>query len=389
MLLWARYLLGQTTVIGLAGVCTWLFLILPSLALELRIAVRQNLSQLTVGSSTAAIIRDASGRQLANLQQLSGATVTAQGSSVTLGRMAGSRLWVEPTAAGQVQIGDRWYRGRLELIPTAQGLVAVNHVDLEDYLPSVVGKEMYPTWPAEALKAQAVAARTYALFRRERELRQGAKLYDLGDSVTYQVYPGVATETPSTMAAVQATKGQVLTYGGKIIEAVFHSASGGHTENSEQVWSGVVPYLRGVQDFDQTAPVFQWTVQLTAAQMRQRIPGIGNILSLQPLQVSPQGRVIRIQVVGDGGSRTMTGVEIRRALGLRSTLFVVQPELPLVASKGNTRVAPPTFQISGRGNGHGLGLSQWGALGMAYQGFTYDQILRHYYQGVSLSQLTE
>ncbi len=387
MLLWLRYGLKNSLGLSLGGAIFWLLSAFPGLALELRIAVRQNLSQLTVGSSTPVVIRDAQGQPLAQLDQLQAATATAQGTTVRLGRMTGSRLWVDPKNDGQVQIGDRWYRGRLELIGTSQGLVAVNHIDLEEYLPSVVGKEMYPTWPAEALKAQAVAARSFALFRRERELRRGGRLFDLGDSVMYQVYPGVATETASTIAAVQSTRGQVLTHGGKVIEAVFHSASGGHTENSEQVWSGVVPYLRAVPDFDQAAPVFQWTMQFTAAQMRQRIPGIGNILAIQPLQLSPQGRMIRVQVIGDAGTRTMTGTEIRRALGLRSTLFSVQPELPLVASQTNSRIPPSKFQISGRGNGHGLGMSQWGAWGMANQGYSYDQILRHYYQGATLGQL--
>ncbi|AFY59831.1 SpoIID/LytB domain-containing protein [Synechococcus sp. PCC 6312] len=386
MLLLSRLLLRQIAPPSFLGLITWWLLITPGLALELRVAVQQNLSQVKVASSTPANILDSNGRQIANLQVLQG-TAVLSGSGVSLGRMSGSRLWIEPTQGGLVQVGERWYRGRLELIGTGKGLAAVNHIDLEAYLPSVVGKEMYPTWPLESLKAQAVAARTYALYRRGRELRRGTSLFDLGDSVLFQAYPGVATETASTITAVQATQGQVLTYNGQLIEAVFHSASGGHTENSEQVWSGAVPYLRGVPDFDQTAPVYQWTIQLTATQLRQRIPGIGNILAFQPTQVSPQGRIMQVQVIGDAGTRTMTGPQIRSALGLRSTLFTTQPELPLVASQTNSRIPPSSFLISGRGSGHGLGMSQWGALGMANQGYTYDQILTYYYQGVTISQM--
>lgn len=386
MLLLVHLLFRQIAPTGFLGIIVWLVSIAPGLALELRVAVRQNIPQVTIASSTPANILDSAGRQIANLQQLAG-TAVATGSSVSIGRMSGSRLWIEPTQGGLIQVGERWYRGRLELIGTSKGLVAVNHIALEEYLPSVVGKEMYPTWPLESLKAQAVAARTYALFRRNRELRRGGTLFDVGDSVLFQAYPGVASETASTIAAVQATHGQVLTVNGQLIEAVFHSASGGHTENSEQVWSGIVSYLRGVPDFDQTAPVYQWTVQFTATQLRQRIPGIGNILAIQPTQVSQQGRIRQVQVIGDSGTRTMTGAQIRSALGLRSTLFTADPQLPLVASQAHSRVPPSSFIISGRGNGHGLGMSQWGAYGMANQGYTYDQILTYYYQGVTISQM--
>lgn len=386
MLLLGRLWLRHIVPTGFLGIVTWLVIMAPGLALELRVAVQQNLSQVKVASSTPANIFDSNRRLIANLQVLQG-TAIATGSSVSLGRMSGARLWIEPTQGGQVQVEERWYRGRLELIGTGKGLVAVNHIELEEYLPSVVGKEMYPSWPLESLKAQAVAARTFALFRRNRELRRGTSLFDLGDSVLFQAYPGVETETASTIAAVQATQGQVLTHNGQLIEAVFHSASGGHTENSEQVWSGAVPYLRGVPDFDQGAPVYQWTIQLTAAQLRQRVPGVGNILAIQPTQISPRGRIRQVQVIGDAGTRTMTGAQVRSALGLRSTLFTIQPELPLVASQTNPPIPPSSFLIFGRGNGHGLGLSQWGALGMANLGYTYDQILTYYYQGVTISQM--
>jgi stage II sporulation protein D len=367
----------------------WIAIATPGLATELRVAITEGASQVNVGSSTPAKILDGAGRAVGDLKPLTGfpARPIPGGVSV-VGRQA-SRLWIQPSNGGEVYIGDRWYRGRVQLARTGQGLVAVNYVDLETYLVSVLGKEMYPTWPQEALKAQAVAARSYALSRRQSQVKRPGSLFDVKDTVSSQVYTGVASEFPSTQAAVDATRGQVLTYGSKLVEAVFHSASGGHTENSENVWSSVKPYLRGVPDFDQAAPNYQWNLILSAAQLKQRIPGVGNILSLRPLKTTPQGRIMAMQIIGDRGTRTIKGGQLRSALGLKSTLFSVAPQTGLVASTSikGTPALPQAFLISGRGSGHGLGMSQWGAYGMAQQGYTYTQILQHYYQGITISTL--
>jgi stage II sporulation protein D len=178
----------------------------------------------------------------------------------------------------------------------------------------------------------------------------------------------------------------VLAYQGKIIESVFHAASGGHTENSEDVWMRAVPYLRGVPDFDQSAPVFQWNLIFTASQLRQRLPGIGDIVSMKPVKTTPTGRVKTLRIQGSRGSLLMKGSDVRRALGLKSTHFTAKPEFaPVAGGKGTTR--PVGFQFVGQGSGHGLGLSQWGAYSLALQGKPYQDILTHYFQGVSLKKL--
>ncbi len=380
-------LLGRSLRRGIGlGVLITLMAPMAAWAIELRVAVLEGVRQVTISSSTPAQLRDDAGRVVAVAPQQAVVTVFT-GSGVQAAGIQGRQLLLEPRENGLVRVGDRWYRGRLQIVSTPRGLVAINLVDLEDYLPSVVGKEMSPSWPLEALKAQAVASRSFALFRRDRERRRPGSLYDVGATVTHQVYPGVSSETASTLAAVAATRNQVLTYGGQVIEAVFHAASGGYTENSEHVWQKPVPYLRAAPDFDQVSPNFQWTVRLTAAQLRQRIPSIGTIVGFRPLQMSPQGRIISLQVVGTAGTRTISGNELRRALGLRSTLITFTPEYGNVASQGAQSV-PVAFTITGRGHGHGLGMSQWGAYGMALQGYTYDQILGHYYRGVTLSEIS-
>ncbi|MGA1283957.1 MAG: SpoIID/LytB domain-containing protein [Prochlorothrix sp.] len=351
-------------------------------ALQLRVAVEDGVSQVQVGTSSAAIVRDSSGRQLGQMSAMAGSLARNRGGQVSLGSWNASQLWVEPQQGGYVWIGDRWYRGRALLSVQDGEILAVNYVDLDEYLYSVVGSEMPTNWPLEALKAQAVAARSFALHKRN---TQGNARYDLGDTTTWQVYKGIGAETTSTQAAVSQTAGQVLTYNGSIIEAVFHSSSGGHTENVEDVWSQPLPYLRGVADFDQYAPVFQWQETFSASQMRQRITGIGNIISMTPVSVTPQGRVREMKVIGDAGQRVLSGNELRRALDLRSSLFRVAPAGG--SSGGNKSSVPTTFVVQGRGFGHGLGLSQWGAYGLASQGYNYQQILGHYYQNAGLARI--
>ncbi|HIK54053.1 MAG TPA: SpoIID/LytB domain-containing protein [Synechococcales cyanobacterium M55_K2018_004] len=351
----------------------------------MRVAIEQDVSQVQVGGSTPTTLRDGNGRVLAQLPAQTAVVARAENGQVAVSDWRTGAVWLEPSGEnGLVWIGGRWYRGRTLVVPTAGGLTAVNYVDLEEYLYSVVGSEVYPNWHPEALKAQAVAARTYALYQRQ----TGANaVFDVGDTVRWQVYNGVEEEASSTIAAVQATRGQVVTHQGRIINAVFHASAGGHTDNVENVWTNPLPYLRAVPAFDEAAPNAQWTVNVTADQLRAAIPGIGNILSLTPERVSPVGRVITLRATGDAGTKTITGAQLRSALNLRSTWFSVTPQPDAIASTRGVAGAPTSFQIVGRGFGHGLGMSQWGAQFMALQGRSYMDILRHYYTGTILSRI--
>jgi stage II sporulation protein D len=355
---------------GLA-LTVWLIWALPTLALELRVAVQEGASQLIVGTSTRGVIRNPQGQAIAQVPEGRSLALMPQGTQVKAGNLIDTAFWVEPGANGFVFIGDRWYRGRVLVLASSNRITAINYVDIDQYLYSVVGAEMPASWPLEALKAQAVAARSYALYRRQRSENPN---YDLGGITTWQVYKGLETETPSTQAAVNSTHDQVLTYNGQIIEAVFHSSSGGHTENVEDVWSQPLPYLRGVRDYDAGAPVFQWVQTLSVDEMSHLISGVGRINRVVPQRTTPLGRVHELRIEGDRGTRTMSGNDFRTALNLRSTLFSV------AISSGNVN-------ITGRGYGHGIGMSQWGAHNMATQGYSYQQILGHFYQGALLATI--
>lgn len=353
---------------GLA-VLVWLLWCWPGLALELRVAIQEHANEVIVGTSNAGVLRDRQGTPIAQTPGGRSLTIATQGNQLQVGDWSGPAFWVEPQADGYVFIKDRWYRGRLLVMAAGNGATAVNYVELDHYLYSVVGGEMPSSWPAEALKAQAVAARSYVLYHRQ---RRHTPQYDIGRTTTWQVYNGLAGEALSTQTAVTSTRHQVLTYNGQIIEAVFHSSSGGHTENVEDVWSQPIPYLRGVEDFDAGAPVYQWVETLSLEEFNQRLPEIGRLRQAIPRRTTPRGRVQEIQLEGDRGSQVMTGNDLRRILDLRSTLFSIG-------------IAGNKIHISGRGFGHGIGMSQWGAHNLAQQGYSYQQILGHYYRGAQLA----
>ncbi len=353
----------------------WIVLVAPSQAsVILRVAIERGVNQVKVGSSTTAIVKDGSGRTLGQLPEKSAYYAQAIPGGVALDRWRSGLFWIEPTGKGFVYIGDRWYRGRTLVVPTDKGLAAVNWVDIEEYLYSVIGGEMDANWPLEALKAQAIAARTYALY--EREKQRNNPIYDVGDSPDrWQIYKGVVSESSGTYAAVDATAGQVLTYKNQIILSVFHACSGGHTENVEDVWGSREPYLRAVQDFDQNVSECNWVKTFSSAQISAMIPGVGKVKDMLPETFSPFRSVTALKIVGDKGTKVLQGEEVRTALKLKSTRFNV--------SKGTDG----SFVLQGLGYGHALGMSQWGAYNLARRGANYLQILGHYYQGVALTPI--
>lgn len=351
----------------------WLVLAGAAEAVEIRVAIQKQANRLKVGSSTTALVRDGQGRVLGEISSMNAFYAQNSGGGIALGQWRSGQLWVEPSGDGYVWIGDRWYRGKTRLVREGGSIRAINHVDLEEYLYSVVGGEMVASWPLEALKAQAVAARSYALHKRSLAAN---RLFDLDGTTTSQVYKGLASEASSTHQAVGSTAGQVMTYNGGVILAVFHSSSGGHTENVEDVWSKPLPYLRGVVDYDQQSPVFQWTKTISASELGRLAGNIGTVKSVTAERLTPRGRVVSLKLVGDRGTKSLTGKEFRQLLQLRSSLFTITP-------------VDNYFYLVGRGFGHGVGMSQWGAHYLAQQGINYQSILGHYYQGTKLSLIEE
>ncbi|NCO76286.1 MAG: SpoIID/LytB domain-containing protein [Cyanobacteria bacterium] len=369
--MWIKFLLKITSKLSFITFFLLIFTTSAQAALELRVAIKKGVNNLQIGSSTPAVIKDSTRKTIGQVDGMNSFVAKPSGGKVSLAGWNSNSIWLEPSGDGVVWVGDRWYRGRVLLTRQGSGITAVNYVDMEDYLYSVVGAEAVPSWPQEALKAQAVAARTYALYKRNTSRNS---VFDLDTTTATQVYKGLGSEYTTTHQAVQATNGQIMTYNNQPILAVFHSSSGGHTENVEDIWTSPLPYLRGVVDYDQTSPVFQWNKSVSLSSISRVVGGVGNIRELRAQKTTPQGRIITMQIVGDRSTKTVAGSDLRSALDLRSTLFRVSPS-------GNT------LQVSGRGFGHGLGLSQWGTYYLAKNNVDYRQILGHYYQNARLATM--
>jgi stage II sporulation protein D len=248
---------------------------------------------------------------------------------------------------------------------------------LEDYVAAVTGAEMPLRFPAEALKAQAVAARTFALAKKL-EAREQALDYDLGATVLSQVYPGAGEIDPRARAAAAATRGEVLVFDRRPILAFFHSACGGRTESGVEALSRDEPYLRSVPcGRCDAAPGVRWKLVLTGAQLGEAAGLHGAATAARVVRVSPSGRATRIEVQGGGEKVTVDGAELRRRLGYE--------RLPSLAFRlESTRKG---FVFTGQGKGHGAGLCQWGAAGRAKRWEGYAAILARYYPGAELVRM--
>ena len=286
------------------------------------------------------------------------------------------RLVFEAAPQGVFQYGARAYRGWAVVTVRSGALQLVNSLPVEDYVRAVLPGEMPSGWPIEALKAQAVIARTYAISR-----LNTAGDYDICATERCQVYNGATGESGTANAATQATDGLIVSYGNKPAQTYFSADSGGFTASSREIWGNDLPYLVARPDPTSVAPDSNWSLQPSPGTISNAIarmaPGAGAYRSLRIVTRTDSGRVSTLEVTGSGGTVRLSGssaYNFVRALGAKSSLVNVVSISPLT--------------ITGSGNGHGVGLSQWGARGLAALGWSYEQILGYYYQGVSLSNYT-
>ena len=214
---------------------------------------------------------------------------------------------------------DRRYAGELHISSNDQKLKIINYIELEKYLKSVVGSEMPKDFPLAALQAQAIAARTYAL-----KLLGKKKLFDVHSTQSSQVYLGLESETPRIIKAVNSTNSLALFHQNKLIDSVFHSSSGGRTENSGQVWKYQLPYLKSVVDYDKNSTKYKWLNKFTSSELSQIFPDLGGLNSIQIIKKSSTERALEIKLNGsNGSSKLISGKNLRKKLKLLSTKFEV------------------------------------------------------------------
>jgi stage II sporulation protein D len=283
-------------------------------------------------------------------------------------------------APGPHEVDGRQVRGSVTVIEGRGGLRVVNELMLEDYVAGTLLGEVSEGFGDVVLRAQAVATRTYALHRRAHPRSPD---FDVEASTTGQVYLGMSGETASVGAAVDATRGQILTFGGEPILAAFHSAAGGRTATAAEVWGRAVPYLVsvGVRGEDDSPDTY-WRAPVDGdafgAALAAAGKPVGRVRDVTVAERTPSGRSAAVRIRGDDGEVSLSGEDLRRVLGptrLKSTLFEV-------------RRTQDGFVFVGSGNGHGVGMSQWGARALARSGSNHRQILAHFYPGTRIEPLS-
>ena len=351
-------------------------LVVPGIAQAetVRVLLAEGRPALVVGSGGPLTLTDASGRRVLAQRTTGGGYRLAPYHQAVLVRETGQSASgvVAWTADGAVLTLDgQPFRGRLDVVTANGALTAVNVVELESYLQGVLKDEIPAGWPAEASKAMAIAARTYAVYQR---VQNPGGLFHLRATTASQVYKGARGEDARTNWAVQATRGQILAFGGQPLPAFYHSCSGGATEDATDVFGLEYHNVPGVKDdFSKACPNALWIEQLTPRQIEGGLVRagyqVGRILAIQDLIRSRTGRILRIEVRHTQGALVLEGRRFREALGnevLRSTDFEVRTD-------GNA------FTFVGRGAGHGVGMSQWGAKEMADLAYQHRDILKFYY----------
>jgi stage II sporulation protein D len=327
------------------------------------------------------VVLEKDGRQVRILQGSESRSVP--GSIRLRPQKAGSRI-----SLSTPRIPERVLEGTLEVAARDRELLAVNEVPGDSYLTAVIAGELPRGWPAEALKTQAVVARTYILKNKERHRADG---YDFCDLAHCQVYKGVGTPNTSVAQAVLQTAGELLFFEGKPMEVFFHSACGGHTASVEDVWkSPARPYLRGQSDQDpqsvhafcRSSPDYRWRLEMKSQELatvlaftREEGPRLGTLLQFDVLDTASSGWVRRVRARFAGETLDLSGYQFYLLWGRTNRWHELKSGFFTVSKKGDT------YLFEGRGLGHGIGLCQWGAAGRARAGADYRHILAQYFPG--------
>ncbi|WP_462324372.1 SpoIID/LytB domain-containing protein [Desulfoplanes sp.] len=304
--------------------------------------------------------------------------VEAMGNALVVGGKKFRRRCVFIPANGFFTYKKKKYTGRAVFSIEKNKVLLVNELPLEEYLRGVVPREMIASWDNEALCSQAVAARTYALYLRS---KSQDKPYDVASTTASQVYGGAGAATGATDRAVAETAGQVLTYNGSPVLSYFHSHSGGVLEDPARVWTTGMPYYRIKDDaVSQKFHPLDWSCRISAGEIQKILVKkgfhVGPVRSVRTIERSPSGRWAKVRIGTDSGDVEVKGNTLRIWLGagrIKSTF-------------GSITRGGDGFLFKGQGFGHGVGLSQWGAQGMANSGSSYLDILSHYYPGTTVTK---
>jgi stage II sporulation protein D len=342
----------------------------------IRIAIVKSASEVTVSGDGLLVTNESGDALVVSLP----ATVRAVKDGLQVEGKLYRRLSFSASTA--VYVNNKPYRGLAELTFADKGILVVNQLPLEEYLVGLINCEISSAWPIEAVKAQAIIARTYALNKKMSRL---SAPYHLESSVIDQVYEGCLIEDSRARRAVLETEGVVLTFGGAVIQAFYHSSCGGRTEASENIWGAPFPYLKGVDcQYCLTSPsATAWEYKLPLKELEERLRAggykVSGLYDVKAGATNSRGRLKQVVLLASKGGCTISGEQFRKAVGygvIKSTRFT-------------PKNLKNEISFSGSGNGHGVGLCQWGAKQRALDGFECGEILTYYYPGTELKKLSD
>jgi len=339
---------------------------------DIRVLLLENQKEITLRFQAPVLISNPQDGKILRKEQPGEIMITPAGKQIRIGQKIYSLRTILVESDSPITLNRRSYRGSLKIWNQGdEKLALVNILDIEDYLQGIMKSEISPLWPMPALKAQAVVARSYALYRRQEARTKTNRPYDLTSDIFSQVYTGISGEHERSNQAIKETAGEVLRdKEGNILEALYHACCGGFTEAAEEVWGGTSE-LKSVQcPYCTDSPYYNWQAKISIPKFVKIWFGRSGIFSkvlLDPVRLSSTGRWRDIRIRYGNQSKIVRGADFRQKLGpslIRSTRFKV-------------KVGERQLHFSGNGWGHGVGLCQWGARGM--KGASYKEILHFYY----------
>lgn len=345
-----------------------------------RVLVMKGVPEIAIKTQAPFRVYDEEGRSLFSGDRISETLVRPTVSGFQMGHQEfRTRALILYSKKGPIHVGNKTFWDTIIFYrDSSKGLLVVNELPMEDYLKGVLPLEVSPKWPMEALKAQAIASRTFAFFR---SIESRYDNFDVAADVTSQVYGGQSAEISQTSQAVDATRGEILLYQNQIFPAFFHANSGGATTAAENVWNlESHPSLRGGESpVDQGEKHYYWKTKLDKQEIERKLGGGGfrvkDIDDIQILGRDASGRAKYFSIRSGAGKFKIPSPEFRMLMGnfeFKSTLIdEIRPE-------GNS------FLIRGRGFGHGVGMSQYGAKSLAELGYDYKKVLQYYYPGAKV-----
>ena len=276
------------------------------------------------------------------------------------------------TMNGDILINDQIFSGLIYIRKDKNGLHFINELPFEKYIEGVVAAEIGENWAIEALRAQAVVSRTYAFYQK---ILNAGNDYHLTSSVLHQIYSG-STSDSAIRQAVRETGGEIITYQGKPIEAFYHSTCQGKTELPEEVWGKSYPYLKSVPCMEKNSPYEHWQRKFSLVEIGKALE-ITGIKDMSIASSTPTGRAKILKVVTRDSEIEIKATNLRKLLGFK--------ELP--STQFSVMIEEGDVIFEGGGYGHGVGLSQWGALELAKEGKNYKEILEYFYPGTVLKKM--